>query len=304
VENNSEFTFFIALSKYGSLSGTARELNLTPSAVTKRLSSLEARLGVRLINRTTRKLSLTNEGELYLKSAKEISAKIYELEAALSMRKDSPSGLLKVNAPLGFGRNYISPIISEFISQYPDVQVELMLTDRPMSLPDESVDVCIQFGKIPDSRLIARKIAKNRRLLCASPKYLQQHGRPSKPSELLNHNCIIIKQNQQVAASWRFEDELGYEEVIKTKGNLLTNDGEIALRWAIEGHGIVMRAEWDIAKYIRSEKLEVILNDYTTPEADIYAVYMERLNLSAKVTTFLDYLTESFLNNKNDSSIW
>jgi DNA-binding transcriptional LysR family regulator len=157
VDNNSEFTFFIALSKYGSLSGTARELNLTPSAVTKRLSSLEARLGVRLINRTTRKLSLTNEGELYLKSAKEISAKIYELEAALSMRKDSPSGLLKVNAPLGFGRNYISPIISEFISQYPDVQVELMLTDRPMSLPDESVDVCIQFGTVSCRHLRAHE---------------------------------------------------------------------------------------------------------------------------------------------------
>ncbi|RBO84986.1 LysR family transcriptional regulator [Marinomonas aquiplantarum] len=299
----SEFTFFIALSRNGSLSSTARELNLTPSAVTKRLSNLESRLGVRLINRTTRRLSLTNEGEIYLKYVKNIVSQIDEMESVVSKRRDSPKGLLRVNAPLGFGRNYISPIISEFINEYPDIEVQLILTDRPISLPDESIDVCIRFGTVPDSRVFARKIAPNRRLICAAPKYFKARGKPVVPTDLLSHNCIIIKQSQQVATAWRFILD-NTEEVIKVHGNLVTNDGEIALRWALDGHGIVMRAEWDLAKYIRQGKLEVVLDNYETPNADIYAVYMEKLNLSARVTCFLDYLKDSFIGEDNTRSFW
>lgn len=304
MDASSEFEFFISLAKNGALSATARELNLTPSAVTKRLNNLETRLGVRLVNRTTRKISLTDEGEMYLQYGKEIKAQIDEMEAAVSKRRTNPKGLLRVNAPLGFGRNYIAPILSEFLSENPEVEVQLMLTDRPVALPDESVDVCIRFGEIPDSRVIARKIAPNRRLICASPTYFKRHGKPVTPTELTSHNCIVIKQNQQVASAWRFTKD-GAEEVVKVKANMTTNDGEIALRWALDGHGIVMRAEWDLAKYIRQGKLDVVLEDYQTPQADIYAVYMERLNLSAKVTRFLDYLQDSFLNTESkERSFW
>lgn len=303
MDASSEFEFFISLAKNGALSATARELNLTPSAVTKRLNNLESRLGVRLVNRTTRKISLTSEGEMYLQYVKDIKNQIDEMEAAVSKRRLKPQGLLRVNAPLGFGRNYIAPILSEFLSENPEVEIQLMLTDRPVSLPDESVDVCIRFGEVPDSRVIARKIAPNRRLICASPQYFAKNGKPNTPSELAHHNCII-KQNQQVASAWRFYKE-DSEEVIKVKANMITNDGEIALRWALDGHGIAMRAEWDLARYIRQGKLEIALEEYQTPEADIYAVYMERLNLSAKVTKFLDYLQESFLNNENkERSFW
>ncbi|MCC4273870.1 LysR family transcriptional regulator [Marinomonas communis] len=304
MDANSEFEFFISLAKNGALSATARELNLTPSAVTKRLNNLESRLGVRLVNRTTRRISLTNEGEIYLEHAKDIKAQIEEMEAAVTNRRSTPRGLLRVNAPLGFGRNYIAPILSEFLTENPEVEIQLMLTDRPITLPDESVDVCIRFGQAPDSRVIARKIAPNRRLVCASPTYFKRFGKPETPAELMSHNCIIIKQNQQVASAWRFYKD-NQEEVVKVKANMLTNDGEIALRWALDGHGIVMRAEWDLAKYMRQGKLEAIFTDYETPEADIYAVYMERLNQSAKVTRFLDYLQDSFLNNENkERSFW
>lgn len=301
----SEFTFFISLARNGSLSATARELNLTPSAVTKRLTNLENRLAVRLINRTTRRLSLTNEGELYLKYVKNIVNQINDMESVISGRRDSPQGLLRVNAPLGFGRNYIAPIISEFVRQYPDIEVQLMLSDRPIPLPDESVDICIRFGDIPDSRVIARRIAPNRRLLCASPRYFNRHPKPEKPTDLAGHNCIIIKQAQKVATAWKFSHrQTGEESVIKVKGNLVTNDGEIALRWAIDGHGIVMRAEWDMARHIREGRLMTVLDDYDTPNADIYAIYMERLNISAKVSCFLDYLQNSFLADNDQRSFW
>lgn len=301
----SEFTFFITLARNGSLTATARELNLTPSAVTKRLTNLENRLAVRLINRTTRRLSLTNEGELYLKYVKNIVNQINDMESVISGRRDSPQGLLRVNAPLGFGRNYIAPIISEFVRQYPDIEVQLMLSDRPIPLPDESVDICIRFGEIPDSRVIARRIAPNRRLLCASPRYFNRYPKPEKPADLAGHNCIIIKQAQKVATAWKFlNQETNEESVIKVKGNLITNDGEIALRWAIDGHGIVMRAEWDMARHIREGRLITVLDDYDTPNADIYAIYMERLNISAKVTCFLDYLQNSFLADNDQRSFW
>ncbi|ADZ89654.1 LysR family transcriptional regulator [Marinomonas mediterranea] len=304
MDPTSEYDFFISLARNGALSATARELNLTPSAVTKRLTNLESRLGVRLVNRTTRKVSLTNEGEVYLEYIKNIKEQIEEMEAVITKRRSTPRGLLRVNAPLGFGRTYIAPILSEFLSENPAVEIQLMLTDRPMTLPDDSIDVCIRFGQAPDSRVIARKIAPNRRLVCAAPSYLKRYPKPNSPADLAEHNCIIIKQNQQVASAWRFYKN-GKEEVIKVKANMVTNDGEIALRWAIDGHGLVMRAEWDLAKYIRQGKLEIVLEDYETPEADIYAVYMERQNQSAKLTRFLDYLQDSFLNSENkERSFW
>lgn len=290
----SELDFFVTLSENESLAAAARDLDITPSAVTKRLALMEERLGVRLVNRTTRKISLTTEGEIYLSRAIAILADIEEMELLVSDRKEKPGGLLRVNAPLGFGRRYISPVISEFIKLYPGVEVQLTLTDAPINLPDKSMDVVIRFGDIPDSRLIARKIADNRRLLCAAPSYLALHGRPESATDLLDHNCIVLRQNNQASSLWRLTRD-DRKEPIKVRTSLSTNDGEVALKWALDGHGILMRAEWDLAKYLRSGRLELVLEDYSTPPADIYAVYLEKANLSAKVSVFVEYLREAFL---------
>ncbi|BAL26945.1 LysR family transcriptional regulator [Azoarcus sp. KH32C] len=296
---NSELAFFCLLVKQGSLAATAREMNLTPPAVTKRLAQIEERLGVRLLNRTTRRLSLTNEGEVYFANAQRILGDIEEMESLVSGSRAVPKGLLRVNAPLGFGRSYIGPAISAFTKRYPDVEVQLQLTDRPVSLPDEAIDVAIRFGEIPDSRLIAKKIAANRRLLCASPLYLKSHGRPESPADLARHECIVLRQNESAYGMWRLSrGKQG--ETVKVRGKLSTNDGEVALNWALDGLGILMRAEWDVAKYLRSGRLEHLLPDYETPAADIYAVYLERLNLSAKVSFFIDHLRE-FLSTHADS---
>ncbi len=291
MNTDSELAFFCLLVKQGSLASTARELNLTPPAVSRRLSQLEERLGVRLLNRTTRRISLTSEGEVYFGNAQRILSDIDEMERLVSSSRAAPKGLLRVNAPLGFGRSYIGPSISAFTKTYPDVDVQLHLTARPVSLPDEAIDVSIRFGDLPDSRLIAKKIAVNRRLLCAAPVYLRSAGQPAYPHELTQHQCIVLRQNESAYGNWRLSHGK-QTETIKVHGKLSTNDGEVALNWALEGHGILMRAEWDVAKYLRSGRLVQLLADYDTPPADVYAVYLERLNLSAKVAYFVEYLRD------------
>ncbi|WP_153131753.1 LysR family transcriptional regulator [Dechloromonas hortensis] len=299
MNTDSELSFFCLLVKQGSLAATARELNLTPPAVSRRLSQLEERLGVRLLNRTTRRISLTSEGEVYFGNAQRILSDIDEMERLVSSSRAAPKGLLRVNAPLGFGRSYIGPAISAFTKTYPDVDVQLHLTDRPVNLPDEAIDVSIRFGDLPDSRLIAKKIAANRRLLCASPAYLRAAGQPNFPHELTQHQCIVLRQNEAAYGNWRLSRGK-QTETIKVHGKLSTNDGEVAINWALEGHGILMRAEWDVAKYLRSGRLVQVLADYETPPADIYAVYLERLNLSAKVAYFVEHLRD-YLSRHADS---
>lgn len=292
----SELAFFIQLNKLGSLAATARELNLTPPAISKRLARLEQRLGVRLLNRTTRSISLTAEGELYLTNAQRILGEIEEMERQVSSSRSEPKGLLRVNAPLGFGRTHISPAISSFVKRYPEVEVQLHLTDRPINLPDNAIDVAVRFGELPDSRLIARKIAVNRRRLCAAPSYLEAFGHPDTPDDLSRHNCIVLRQNDSAFGIWRL-NRGKQTESIKVHGSLSTNDGEVALNWALDGHGILMRAEWNVASYLRTGQLVEILEDYETPPADIYAVYLERLNLSAKVSFFIQHLRDFFRDN-------
>lgn len=291
MNSDTELAFFCLLIKQGSLVATARELNLTPPAVSRRLTQMEDRLGVRLLNRTTRRISLTHEGEIYYENALRILKEIEDMERRVSSTRFAPKGLLRVNAPLGFGRSYIAPAISDFAKIFPEVEVQLQLSDRPVNLPDEATDVVIRFGEIPDSRLIAQKLAANRRLLCASPLYLKSVGIPETPHDLTVHQCIVIRQNEAAYGNWRLS--LGEQvETIKVHGNLSTNDGEVALNWALDGQGILMRAEWDVAKYLRSGRLIQVLEQYSTPTADVYAVYLARLQDSPRVAYFLNHLKE------------
>lgn len=289
----SELEFFSIIIKQGSLSAAARELGVTPPSVSKRLAQLEERLGVPLLNRTTRRLSLTNEGEIFLSNATRILAEIEDMERLVTGGRAAPKGLLRINAPLGFGRTYITPIVSRFVKRYPDIQVQLQLTDHPLNLVDHAFDIGIRFGELPDSRLIARRIAPNRRLLCAAPAYLRQFGRPKTPQDLTRHNCIVLRQNDAAYGTWHFTHGR-HAEAVKVRGTLTSNDGEVTLNWALDGHGITLRAEWDIAKYLRSGRLQLVLEDYAAPPADIYAVYPERHSLSAKVNVFADFLQASF----------
>lgn len=289
----SDLAFFVMLVRVGSLAAVARELGVTPPVISTKLARLERRLGVRLLNRTTRTMSVTQEGEVYYAEAVRILADVEELENSVTASRAVPKGLLRVNATIGFGRQYMGPAISAFIRQFPEVEVQLQVTDRPLNLSDEAFDVGIRIGMLPDARLHARKIASNRRILCASPLYLQNKPAPATPRELRHHQCIVLRENDAAYGTWHLQQGKK-EETVKVKGPLSTNHGEIAIAWALDGHGILMRSEWDIAPYLRSGRLCPVLSDWNLEPADIFAVYPERLNMPAKVAAFVDFMREWF----------
>ncbi|CUI69326.1 LysR family transcriptional regulator [Achromobacter xylosoxidans] len=289
----SDLAFFSLLVKHGNLSAAARELGLTPPAVSTRLAKLEQRLGVRLLNRSTRRVSVTQEGELYLAEGSRILADLQALERSVSSSRAQPQGLLRLNATFGFGRAHVAPAISDFARQYPEVEVQLRLTDRPLNLIEEGFDAAVRFGDLPDARLTARKIASNRRLLCASPRYLETFGEPRTPGELQRHRCIVVRENDVAYGTWRLESG-SRTETVKVRGPVSSNDGQSALEWALDGHGIVMRSEWETAALLRAGRLRQVLTDWATPPADIHVLYPERLNLPAKTLAFVDFLAQRF----------
>jgi LysR family transcriptional regulator, transcriptional activator for dmlA len=299
----SDLLFFSSLAAAGSLSATARELKVTTAAVSKRLSLMEARLGISLVNRTTRRMSLTVEGETCLRHARSMLADLADLEHALGASRSEPSGLLRVNATLGFGRSHIAPIVASFVRAFPRVEVRLQLSADPPLLSDDAFDLCIRFGPPPDARVIARKVADNRRLLCAAPSYLARHGHPHTPTELARHNFICIRQGDEAYGVLKlFGSKAGASkpasaaaaQTLKMRGNLTTNDGAVALNWALDGLGVLLRAQWDVEKYLRSGQLIELLPKYQTPDANIYALYPPQHQTQARVREFVDAVQRSF----------
>jgi LysR family transcriptional activator of dmlA len=297
----ADLGFFSALAMAGSLSAAAREMRITTAAVSKRLSQMESRLGVPLVNRTTRRMSLTVEGETVLRHARSILAEMADLEQQLGASRSTPSGLLRVNATLGFGRSHIGPLISRFVQQYPQVDAQLQLSADPPSLRDDAFDVCIRFGPPPDTRVIARKIADNQRLLCASPDYVALHGEPKTPADLAQHNFISIRQGGEAYGVIKLaKGRQGKAETVKTRGNLTTNDGSIAVQWALDGHGILLRAEWDIRHHLAQGQLFQLMPQFHTPDADIYAIYPAQHKSAARVRAFVDFVAEAFKTARTD----
>lgn len=289
--SSSELEFFVLMARHGSLSAAARALDITPPAATWRLAAIEERLGVRLVNRNTRKISLTSEGEIYLLHATRLLAELHEMDEIVSSSRQAPRGLLRVNAPLGFGRTVIAPLVSTFTARYPDVEVQLEVTDRPIDLIDNGFDLAIRFGELPDNRINARRIMSNRRFICASPTYLERKGIPKKLEDLASHRCIVHRQNDDAYGIWRFIQD-GRTEIVKVHGALSSNDGDIVLGWALDGQGIVIRSEWDLAKYLESGRLRRILPEFSLPSADLYVYYPSKQNLAARARSFINFLVD------------
>lgn len=294
----ADLGFFSTLVASGSLSAAARELGVTTAAVSKRLAQMEARLHMALVNRTTRRMSLTPEGETYVLHARKILSDMDDMEHVLRGATAAPKGLLRVNATLGFGRTQIAPLISAYVKKYPQVDIQLQLSVNPPPITEDSFDLCFRFGHPPDSRAIARFVATNRRIVVAAPTYLKKFGTPKTPSELTKHNCIGIRQGDEAYGLWRFatgasKSKNSTASNVKIRGNLTTNDGEIAVNWALDGHGILMRAEWNVARYLKTGRLVHILQNFHTPDADIYAVYAQRHAASVRVKSLVDFVTSA-----------
>jgi LysR family transcriptional activator of dmlA len=238
-----------------------------------------------------------------LEYARKIMGDIEGLETQLLGASAEPQGLLRVNATLGFGRSHIAPLISQFARKHPKVDIQLQLSVNPPPSGDDAYDICFRFGNPPDSRAIARLIAPNQRVVVASPTYLQRHGEPKTPADLTKHNCIGIRQGDEAYGLWRFNTTKGkdkgktpspHTESVKIRGNLTTNDGGVALNWALDGHGVLLRAQWDVEKYVQSGRLVQVLKNYRSPDADIYAIYAERHRTSVRVKALIDFVEAAF----------
>ena len=289
----SDLAFFVEVARHPSLSAAALHLDVTSPAVSRRLAKLEKRLNVRLLNRSTRKLRLTAEGEKYVSDGAAILHDIEQLEHALVQGREQPRGLLKINASFGFGRVHIADAIAQYTRLCPAVEVLLHLTDHPIDLIADSFDLAIRFGFPPDSRLVARQIAANRRILCASPAYLSHTAPIASPKDLLRHDCIVIRQDSHASSNWQLQN--GKNEMsIKVTGPLSSNHGEVAVTWALADKGILLRSEWDIAEYLMDGRLVRVLPEWQGAPAHVYAVYPHRNSLSAKVRVFIDLLAERF----------
>jgi DNA-binding transcriptional LysR family regulator len=297
IDHAGEMAAFVRVVEAQGFSAAAPALGLTPSAVSKLITRLETRLGVRLMQRTTRALHLTADGEAFYEQARRIVAEITALEAELTDRRGTPQGLLRVTTSLAFSTHQLAPLIGEFLERYPAVQLELIPTDRVVDLVEEGVDIAIRVGRLADSSFMARKIGEDVRLVCAAPSYLARHGRPERPEELVRHNCIVNRDRAHLNR-WQFLiDGPNGRQVreIEVKGRIAVSDGEAQLRLALQGLGIVRLTRLTVAGAIRSGELVSLLKEFSAEEpVPIHAVYPHRRHLAPKVTAFADFVREKF----------
>ncbi len=288
--NVSDMEVFVRAVRHGSLSAAARTLDLTPAAVSYRIDKLEKTLGTRLLHRTTRRLSLTGDGSEYLRQAEWMISELEKVETSVSRRDQVPQGVLKVTMPSSFGRQHIAPVMPKFLKRYPLVRLNLVMSDEMIDIMAQGVDLAIRICELKDSEFIARKLAPDRRVVCASPDYLERHGVPMTPKELEGHNCLVLAQQPY----WTFKGPGGLERV-KVLGNFECNNGEAIREAAMSGLGIALKATWDIAGAIKTGRLCTILDDYPiSSDTSVWAIYPSRRNVPAKVTAFIDFMKEHF----------
>ncbi|HEX6297310.1 MAG TPA: LysR family transcriptional regulator [Burkholderiales bacterium] len=285
-------TIFARVVGAGSLSAAARELGLSPALVSRRLAALESRLGARLINRTTRSLHLTDDGATYYEACARVLADIEEADATVSAGRVEPRGTLRVALPASFGHQHIAPLIPRFAERYPQIQLALSLSDRTVNLIEEGFDLAVRIAHLEDSSLTARRLAPNRRVVCASPGYLARHGTPRTPDELARHNCLTTTD---FAMNWDYKGPDNKPGSVRVTGRYSCDNWEVLREWALAGLGIALKSTWDVHRLLVDGSLVEVCPGYTFhSDVAIYAVYPSRRFLPAKTRVFIDFLAESF----------
>jgi len=287
-----EMAVFAKVVAGGSLSAAARELGTSPAMVSRRLAALESRLGVRLVNRTTRTLNLTVEGSRYYEACTRVLADIQEADAEVAAGRVEPRGALKVALPASFGHQHVAPLVPKFAERYPKVELALSLSDRSVNVMDEGFDVAVCIADLRDSSLAARRLAPNRRVVCASPAYLAAHGTPRTPEDLAKHNCLVVTDFN---ANWEYKTRDGRSTSVRVQGRYACDNWEVLRQWALAGLGIALKSTWDVYRQLEEGSLVVVLPDYVFhSDVAIYAVYPHRRFLPAKTRVFIEFLAESF----------
>lgn len=285
---------FVQVATRGGLSAAADGLGVTPAMVGRRLDALEARLGVKLMQRTTRKLSLTFEGQAFLEDCQRILHELANAEASVSLGGVKASGHIRITAPAGFGRRHVAPLLRSFLATHAEVTVNLDLADRLVDLVNESIDCAIRVGELSDSNLVSIRLAENRRLVVASPDYLAQHGEPQTPEELVHHNCLSLGEQR----GWLFADRErpASSFTLKVAGNFECNDGAVLHDWALAGEGLAWRSLWEVGEDLAAGRLVPVLEDWATPPLGIYAVFPQRRYLPLRVRLLIDFLKNTYGN--------
>ncbi len=277
---------FVAVSETESFTTAAKRLNISTAQVSRQVGTLERRLDTKLLYRTTRKVSLTEEGNLYYKHCRQVLDGLDEAERALSSLKNTPQGLLKLTAPVAYGEKYILPIVNNFMLRYPSVEIEVELTNRQINLIDAGIDLAIRIGKLADSSLMAKRISQRTNFVCASPDYLKHYGEPHTLSELGQHNCLIGNYDY-----WRFIEQ-GKERQIKVRGSLKCNTGYGLRDAVLKGIGIAQLPNYYISQDIDEGSLVPLLTAYQEPNEGVWALYPQNRHLSPKVRLMVDFLEE------------
>ncbi|GGX50723.1 LysR family transcriptional regulator [Undibacterium squillarum] len=287
-----QISTFAEVASRGSLSAAARAEGVAPAMISRRLDALEERLGVKLLQRTTRKIALTHEGSSFLEDCQRILAELEEAEAQVSERSATASGALTISAPAGFGRQHVAPLIPAFLDLHPGLELTLSLNDRVVDLIGEGIDVAIRIAALSDSNLIGVKLADNKRVVVASPDYLSKHGRPRTLDDLMSHNCLAFSADGS-QRGWTFRQN-GKNVTIKVEGNMVCNDGEVLHDWALAGRGLAWRSMWEVGTEIESGKLVTVLDEFTAPGNDIYAIFAQRRHLPFRIRAFIDFLRQAY----------
>jgi DNA-binding transcriptional LysR family regulator len=287
-----QISTFVDVAAKGSLSAAARAEGIAPAMIGRRLDALEERLGVKLLQRTTRKIALTNEGVAFLEDCQRILMDLENAESAVSERSARASGHLVISAPAGFGRQHVAPLLPSFLAEHRDVMVTLNLNDRVADLIGEGIDIAIRIAALSDSSLIGVKLADNKRVVVASPAYIKRHGAPASLDDLMKHNCLAIS-SEGSQRGWTFRQH-GRNVTLKATGNMVCNDGAVLHDWALSGKGLAWRSMWEVGNAIESGKLVTVLDEFAAPGNDIYAVFAQRRHLPLRIRAFVDFLRHAY----------
>jgi DNA-binding transcriptional LysR family regulator len=290
---------FVTVAQKGSLTATAAAEGVAPAVIGRRIDALEERLGVKLLVRTTRRISLTAEGSAFLEDCQRLLADLVNAEASVSAGGVKAAGHLRITAPAGFGRRHVAPLVPEFLAEHPEVSLSLNLSDRVVDIVNEGFDCAVRVGDLPDSSLISLRLADNRRLCVATPAYLQRAGTPKKPSELMRHACLVLSSEASQTRGWAFVVD-GELQHLRPSGRLDCSDGQVLHQWCLRGLGLAWRSTWEVQRDIAEGRLMSVLDEYAAPPNGIFAVFAQRKHLPLRMRLWLDYLKRRY----SDAAYW
>ena len=286
---------FVTVAAKGSLTATAQAEGVAPAVIGRRIDGLEERLGVKLLVRTTRRITLTHEGSAFLENCQRVLTDLANAEASVSAGGVKASGHLRITAPAGFGRRHVAPLVPGFVALHPEVSLSLNLSDRVVDIVNEGVDCAIRVGDLPDSSLVSVRLADNRRLCVAAPAYLQRAGLPAAPSELMRHACLTLSSEASQTRGWAFVvgGELTH---LRPSGRVDCSDGQVLHEWCLGGLGIAWRSTWEVESDVAEGRLHVLLENFAAPPNGIYAVFAQRKHLPLRVRLWIDHVKQAYAN--------